>query len=109
MRISDWSSDVCSSDLWQAGRAAAIERAADTDRAPRIFAAHHRDARSGARTCACRRNAMTRLKLAALADAKPVRLTLELSARLHRALVAYALAVNEIGRASCRARVGQYV
>ena len=31
---------------------------------------------------------MTRLKLADLADEKPVRLTLELSARLHRDLVA---------------------
>ena len=41
---------------------------------------------------------MTRLKLADLADEKPVRLTLELSARLHRDLVAYALAVNGGGR-----------
>lgn len=38
---------------------------------------------------------MTRLKLADLADEKPVRLTLELSARLHRDLAAYAVAVNE--------------
>jgi hypothetical protein len=38
---------------------------------------------------------MTRLKLADLADEKPVRLTLELNARLHRELVAYAVAVNE--------------
>lgn len=37
---------------------------------------------------------MTRLKLADLADEKPVRLTLEISARLHRDLRAYALAVN---------------
>lgn len=37
---------------------------------------------------------MTRLKLADLADEKPVRLTIELSARLHRDLQGYALAVN---------------
>ena len=37
---------------------------------------------------------MTRLKLSDLADEKPVRLTLELPARLHRELVAYAVAVN---------------
>lgn len=37
---------------------------------------------------------MTRLKLTDLADEKPVRLTLELPARLHRDLAAYALAVN---------------
>lgn len=37
---------------------------------------------------------MTRLKLADLADEKPVRLTIELSARLHRDLTAYTLAIN---------------
>lgn len=37
---------------------------------------------------------MTRLKLTDLADEKPVRLALEISARLHRDLAAYALAVN---------------
>jgi hypothetical protein len=37
---------------------------------------------------------MTRLKLADLADEKPVRLTVEFSARLHRELVAYATALN---------------
>lgn len=37
---------------------------------------------------------MTRLKLADLADEKPVKLTVEVSARLHRELIAYATAVN---------------
>ena len=37
---------------------------------------------------------MTRLKLADLADEKPVRLTVEMSARLHRELIAYAAILN---------------
>nr|WP_315456940.1 DUF2274 domain-containing protein [uncultured Sphingorhabdus sp.] len=37
---------------------------------------------------------MTRLTLADLADEKPMRLTVELSARLHRELLAYATAIN---------------
>lgn len=37
---------------------------------------------------------MTRLKLSDLADEKPVRLTVEVSGRLHRELLAYATALN---------------
>jgi hypothetical protein len=37
---------------------------------------------------------MTRLRLEDLADEKPVRLTVEVSARLHRELLAYATALN---------------
>jgi hypothetical protein len=37
---------------------------------------------------------MTRLTLADLADEKPVRLTVEMSARLHRELIAYAAILN---------------
>ncbi|MCL6250092.1 DUF2274 domain-containing protein [Altererythrobacter sp. KTW20L] len=37
---------------------------------------------------------MTRLKLADIADEKPVRMTLEIPAKLHRDLAAYAVAVN---------------
>lgn len=37
---------------------------------------------------------MTRLKLSDLADEKPVKLTVELSGKLHRDLTRYAVAVN---------------
>ncbi len=37
---------------------------------------------------------MTRLKLADLADEKPVRLTVEVPARLHRELLGYATVLN---------------
>ncbi|MGQ2948341.1 MAG: DUF2274 domain-containing protein [Blastomonas fulva] len=37
---------------------------------------------------------MTRLKLEDLADEKPVKLALEISARLHRELIAYATVLN---------------
>lgn len=37
---------------------------------------------------------MTRLKLADLADEKPVRMTVEMTARLHRELLGYAIAIN---------------
>ncbi|MBB3860887.1 hypothetical protein GGQ88_002156 [Novosphingobium hassiacum] len=38
---------------------------------------------------------MTRLKLTDLADEKPVKLNVDVSARLHRELIAYATALNE--------------
>ncbi len=37
---------------------------------------------------------MTRLKLTDLADEKPVRMTVEITARLHRELLCYAVAIN---------------
>lgn len=37
---------------------------------------------------------MTRIKLADLADEKPVKLSVEVSAKLHRALQDYAVALN---------------
>lgn len=38
---------------------------------------------------------MTRLKLSDLADEKPVRLTVDISVRLHRDLLSYAIALND--------------
>lgn len=38
---------------------------------------------------------MTRLKLSDITDEKPVRLTLELSSRLHRRLIDYGIALND--------------
>jgi hypothetical protein len=38
---------------------------------------------------------MTRLKLSDLADEKPVRVSVDLSAKLHRELVAYGVALND--------------
>lgn len=37
---------------------------------------------------------MTRLKLSDITDAKPVRLTIEVPAQLHRELLAYAVVLN---------------
>lgn len=37
---------------------------------------------------------MTRLKLCDITDEKPVRLTIEISARLHRRLIEYGVAIN---------------
>ena len=37
---------------------------------------------------------MTRLKLSDLADEKPIRLTVNISSRLHRDLLSYAIALN---------------
>src|SRR3546814_2677992 len=80
MRISDWSSDVCSSDLGQRGRwnlSADQQRAVDpaeVDDDPRGWSAGGKRRNAGARADAARRDA--RLK---------------------------------IGRASCRERVCQYV
>ena len=38
---------------------------------------------------------MTRLKLSDLADEKPVRLTVNISSRLHRDLLSYVIALND--------------
>src|SRR3546814_1497729 len=88
MRISDWSSDVCSSDLTP-GRAASTRYPADAHHTPRPCPSRHRDARFGARAAAGG-TVMSKLKLGPIDDDKPVKLTLELPASVHRDLIAYA-------------------
>src|SRR3546814_4037332 len=83
MRISDWSSDVCSSDLLCRGRAGG--------RLGRDSGAGHRRGRPAEPA------AVPRLCAAVLQSSAPC--------RLHET----APLVREIGRASCRERVCQYV
>src|SRR3546814_10173423 len=85
MRISDWSSDVCSSDLRFGARRAGdpIERGA---RATKAFG---NDQRIG------------------IAD-DPCKLAMRLTAQIPLATIEHGL-VEEIGRASCRERVCQSV
>src|SRR3546814_5617517 len=82
-------------------RSAPAQHSADAHDPARLPGAGHRHARSDPR--ASKSGTMTRLKLADLADEKPVRLTIELNARLHRDLAAYAIAMGggeaKIGRA----------
>src|SRR3546814_3555256 len=98
MRISDWSSDVCSSDLLAHLRSALGEPAATRriDQLPRLFTWRVLEGRTA-------RLAAQRLRLfAAGGDAVHFRLD-----RLWR--IGMSAKRGEIGRASCRARVCQYV
>src|SRR3546814_17859541 len=82
MRISDWSSDVCSSDLGRALICIVIASVAKQSRTVYAYSGSPR-----------------RLRLLAM--------TMELPEQHHRAIGAPVPA--EIGRASCRERVCQYV
>src|SRR3546814_16517797 len=70
-------------------RSAPAQHSADAHDPARLPGAGHRHARSDPR--ASKSGTMTRLKLADLADEKPVRLTIELNDRLHSALAASAI------------------
>src|SRR3546814_9291680 len=86
MRISDWSSDVCSSDLTLAGLGAdVVEATPDLADTEAVFRIHWY---SGAA------NLLQRFDAAAQATMEPG---------------LQEVAAEEIGRASCRERVGQYV
>src|SRR3546814_6052108 len=89
MRISDWSSDVCSSDLRAAPRRSPRRASADLLLEARIERAELRQAHLG--------------RVGAAAD--PALLELALG---DEALIVVEQRI-EIGSASCRERVGQYV
>src|SRR3546814_7910861 len=98
MRISDWSSDVCSSDLVEAADGVGPVGVAVFERHQHLFA----DAR--------RHEAAPLGAGVALGDAHPARtlvvvLALSVPVELHL----HPSVVVEIGRASCRDRVCQYV
>src|SRR3546814_2695653 len=86
MRISDWSSDVCSSDLAATGLTREVAEAAEFS-LYRFFAEHGLSVASATE------------RFVACAASKEDKALLDLPAQ----------AVVEIGRASCRERVGQYV
>src|SRR3546814_13906236 len=93
MRISDWSSDVCSSDL--------VDPATPfgsllTDRAPGGDAGH-----GGGEKCG--------LAMGSLPDAPDLPAQLDAGGLEHPAAPLLAQAFDEIGRASCWERVFQYV
>src|SRR3546814_12304352 len=101
MRISDWSSDVCSSDLLKSGRLAAAFVADQGGRADACL--------PGTGIVSTAVNAAFANGMAAHGDETD---DSHLGGRFHPgcAVVPAALAVaEEIGRASCRERVCQYV
>src|SRR3546814_11050148 len=88
MRISDWSSDVCSSDLARAKRQCLDDVMTASDAAIDQNLAHPRYA---IRDFGKRSNGGLGV------------------VELHSAMIGYRYAIGQIGRASCRERVCQYV
>src|SRR3546814_5992807 len=82
MRISDWSSDVCSSDLPPAQHPAHADHPSRLS-GPGAGIARHCDL--SMENCK-----MTKLKLGPITEDKPVKVTIDLPGALHRDLVAYA-------------------
>ena len=78
------------SQTGSADRPAAAQHPADAHDPAGLPGPRHRHARPGAGALRPRRHAMTKLKLGPLADDKPVKISVELPAAVHRDLVAYA-------------------
>src|SRR3546814_16019341 len=97
MRISDWSSDVCSSDLIDRNGVVAVVDTGHGDRAAGLV--DHRDAGIEARNVGERTAALRKQFQLAPADRGTDALVVGVEGIEHA----------QIGRASCRGRVGQYV
>src|SRR3546814_20583701 len=119
MRISDWSSDVCSSDL-PSVRQSRQEAAADSCCLPSTAASHlrlisnstHEHSLLFAETEQGKDRRIHHIHvIEAICGTQgcPVRLGYSLPAWQAQATTVLRLAAQEIGRASCRERVGQYV
>ena len=78
------------SQTGSADRPAPTQHPADAYNPTRIPGPRDRHARPGVGALRERRNAMTKLKLGPIADDKPVKVSLELPASVHRDLIAYA-------------------
>src|SRR3546814_20878058 len=105
MRISDWSSDVCSSDLLRAEvgqeRLTSIDRALIRDADANVLASANGRGAFDQAIRMGRLKTLERLGLATQVGASHWRLAPDLADTLRR--------MGEIGRASCRERVCQYV
>src|SRR3546814_16700923 len=93
MRISDWSSDVCSSDL--------LDRSAD----PFDIGAHHVHADAAARN---RSNLLRRGESGPETEIANLLVGQRLALVLGRKAVRQRFFLDELGRTSCRERVCQY-
>ena len=78
------------SQTGSADRPAPAQHPADAHDPARLPGPCHRHPRSGVDALRTRRESMTKLKLGPLADDKPVKISVELPAAVHRDLVAYA-------------------
>src|SRR3546814_13692581 len=111
MRISDWSSDVCSSDLLTSGICRMTITATLAIACALLMLGHYLNGMASAQHS--RRVAQLRL-LAVQEDLEVIRLLQQhrgLGVQSEPTAVALrcTLATSQIGRASCRERVGQYV
>src|SRR3546814_8252582 len=102
MRISDWSSDVCSSDL---SRYQGMIRRADNSRDQVVLKQHLQEARYFLNSLEARNETLLRV---AQSIVEEQRAFLDYGPEAMRPMVLRDIA-EQIGRASCRERVCQYV